>query len=579
MGSSVITHSKLQNSALCFLLIAMTLAAYAPALRAGYVWDDNDYVTENPLLSEPDGLARIWFSMDAPSQYVPMVYTVLRIEYAAWGLDPFGYHLANVLLHIANALLLWRLLFRLNVPAAWAAAAVFALHPVHVESVAWISELKNVLSLFFSLGSLIAWLRFTEADPSRGRGSYFLALGCYILALFSKATASTLPAVMLLLVWLRGETLHRRRFVQVLPFLALGVGLGLEIVYWERFHIGTQGERFSLELAESVLLASRACWFYLQKLAWPTQLSFSYPRFEIDTSDPLLYGWLVAGALLLCVLWLARQRIGRAPIAAALFFIVSLSPLLGFIPLYTFWYTYVADHYQYVASIGPIALCVGGVAYGLERWQIDPRIQTALAAIVLAMLGSLVHEQAGIYENRETLWRDTIAKNPNSWMAHVNLGRHLIAEERWQDAAAAYEGALRIRPETYRAHLGRATAMRALGRDEEMVRDYESALAIEPDLPGVHSYLAKLAWRRADTEAALHHSRLMVLVAPESPHSHLLLGRGLEKIGRSAQARAEYKRALAIDPDMQEAQRGLARMRRGLPLPPPSAVAPEAPRS
>ena len=147
------------------LLVAATLLAYQPAWQAGFIWDDDDYVTDNPLLTAPDGLKRIWFSLDSPSQYFPLTYTVFRIERALWGLNPAGYHWVNILLHAANALLVWRLLRRLSVPGAWLAAAIFALHPVQVESVAWITELKNVLSLFFFLLALLAWVEFVEDRP------------------------------------------------------------------------------------------------------------------------------------------------------------------------------------------------------------------------------------------------------------------------------------------------------------------------------------------------------------------------------------------------------------------------------
>jgi len=362
MPEPAIERTRMKAALLAVLLVGMVLAAYGPALRAGFIWDDDDYVTENPLLHTPDGFERIWLSMDAPSQYFPLVYSTFRIEYGLWGLDPFGYHLINVLFHAASALLLWLLLRRLDISGAWFAAAVFALHPVHVESVAWITERKNVMSLFFSLASLLAWLRFIEPRGGSWRRYYAVSLVFYALALSSKAMACTLPAAQLLLLWLRGHPIDWRRIAQVMPFFALGVALGGVITYWERHHVGTVGERFSSSFIEAFLIATRAIWFYLGKLLWPTQLTFSYPKFAIDPSQPLQYSWAIAGAVLLWILWRWRSAIGRAPLAAAIFFVASLSPLLGFIPLFTFWYTYVADHYQYVASIGPIVLFSAGTA-------------------------------------------------------------------------------------------------------------------------------------------------------------------------------------------------------------------------
>ncbi|MCH7600764.1 MAG: tetratricopeptide repeat protein [Myxococcales bacterium] len=551
-------HSNSRSGLLALLIVAMTVAAYAPALEAGFVWDDNDYVTHNPLLAAPDGLARIWLSMDAPSQYVPMVYTTLRLEYGLWGIDPLGYHLDNILLHAINALLLWWLLRRLDFRGAWLAAAIFALHPVHVESVAWIAERKNVLSLLFSLCSALAWFRYLDHATRRSPSLFLLSLGFYALALTSKATACTLPAALLILTWFRGFRIDRRRILEMTPFVFLGFAMGLLIMFWERFHIGTRGETFSLSFAEALLVAPRAVWFYLGKLMWPVDLTFSYPRFEIDLGSPNQYIPLVAGVALLWLLWRNQRRIGRAPIAAALFFVATLGPMLGFIPLFTFWYTFVADHYQYVASIGPIALFAGGLAQVQQRWAV-PRVGLiAASAGLLLVLGSLTSWQCRIYENRETLWRDTIAKNPQSWMAYTNLGRYLLAEERWKEAANAYSTALAIRPRNERAHVGIADAMVATGRPEIARRHFEAALELEPNQPGVHRSLAILAWRRGEGEVAIVHHRAVIRLVPKSAQANFLLGRGLDQLGRRRDAIQAYQRALVLNPGHRGASRALS---------------------
>jgi hypothetical protein len=219
--------------------VGATLLAYQPVWHAGFIWDDDVYVTGNKLLTAPDGLRRIWFSQESPSQYFPLTYTTFRFEHALWGMRPAGYHWVNLLLHAANALILWRLLRRLGLPGAWLAAGLFALHPVQVETVAWVTERKNVLSLCFYLLSLRAWVEFihrtttataTPGSPSIGNrpwAFYGIALGLYPLALFSKTTACTLPAALLLVLWLKGEPITRRRLGQLLPFVAGGLGMGL----------------------------------------------------------------------------------------------------------------------------------------------------------------------------------------------------------------------------------------------------------------------------------------------------------------------------------------------------------------
>src|SRR5262245_46525519 len=257
------------------VLVALTVFAYQPAWNAGFIWDDDAYVTQNSLLTAPDGLKRIWFSLDSPSQYFPLVYTTFRFERALWGLNAAGYHWVNLLLHAVNALLVWRLLTRLKIPGAWLAAAIFALHPVNVESVAWTTQLKNVQSLFFSLLALLTWIEFVETDRHRGRW-YGLTLLFYALALLSKTTACTLPAALLLILWLKRRPIQWNRIAQIVPFLMMGVAMGMVSMWWERHHQGTEGAIYSIPLLERVLIASRAVWFYAGKLLWPSNLTFNY---------------------------------------------------------------------------------------------------------------------------------------------------------------------------------------------------------------------------------------------------------------------------------------------------------------
>src|SRR5881398_1716151 len=271
------------------VLAAVTILAYRPAWNGGFLWDDDAYVTNNELLTAPDGLRRIWFSFDSPSQYFPLVYTTFRIERALWGLNPAGYHVVNVLLHVANALLVWRLLARLRVPGAWLAGAIFALHPVQVESVAWITERKNVLMGFFFLLTLLAWIVFIDERTKRPWPFYGLALVFYVLALSAKSTACTLPAALLLILWLQKRRINTRRLIQILPFVILGMGMGLLAVWWERYHQGTSRAVFAfLTPIERILIASRAVWFYLSKLIWPSNMTFIYPRWNISPQH-LLY--------------------------------------------------------------------------------------------------------------------------------------------------------------------------------------------------------------------------------------------------------------------------------------------------
>ena len=309
----------------CLMLAVVTILAYQPAWNGGFIWDDDVYVTNNELLTAPDGLRRIWFSLDAPSQYFPLVYTTFRIEHALWGLNPSGYHWVNLLFHIANALLVWRLLVCLKVPGAKMAGAIFALHPVQVESVAWITERKNVLMGFFFLLTLLAWIAFVDERTKRPWRFYVLALVLYVLALSAKTTACTLPAALLLILWLGKKPINWRRLLEIAPFFLLGLGMGLIAVWWERYHQGMRAAVFVLGPIERILLASRAVWFYLGKLIWPSNLTFIYPQWNIAPGHALDYVWLLAGAGLCALIYFAKRYVGRGVEVAAAFFLATLA--------------------------------------------------------------------------------------------------------------------------------------------------------------------------------------------------------------------------------------------------------------
>ena len=420
------------------LLCGLTILIYRPAWHGGFIWDDDRYVTNNLLLTAPDGLHRIWFSLDAPSQYFPLSYTLLRIGRSLWALNPTGYHSLNLAFHIANALLVWMVLSRLKVPGGWLASAIFAIHPVEVESVAWISELKNVLMGFFFLLTLFAWIEFLDRQGGRRWTWYGAALLFYLLALCAKATACTLPAALLLIIWLKKRPLRLKDVVRTIPFVVLALGVGLLVIWWEKYH---QGTRVLAALApiDRLLIASRAIWFYLGKILWPSHLTFIYPHWSIDPHDPLGYGWLLAGLLACAAIYLTRRRFGHSIEVAVLFFVTTLAPLLGFVMLYTFRYTFVADHYQYLASIGPIALIAAAFVTFSERQKRGKQWEIAGSVAILGILSVLTWRQAETYRDAETLWRATLARNPSCWMAHNNLGILELTRDHLDQAIVHFE--------------------------------------------------------------------------------------------------------------------------------------------
>lgn len=482
-------------------LVGATLAAYEPALRAGFVWDDDYYVTANPLLTAPDGLRRIWFATDAPSQYFPLTYSAFRIQYALWGADPAGYHWTNVLLHAANAGLVAWAMRRIGLPGGWLAAALFALHPVHVESVAWITELKNTLSLHLMLWALHAWIAFS--DPTRRRRGlwYGLSLGAHALALFAKTTACTFPAAQILVPWLMGRRLDRRLWLSTVPFVALGLAMGSLSIWWE---IHRQGTEWSASFFDRVSIASRALVFYLEKLVWPHPLIFSYPKFELDASQPSYYASGLVLVVAAAALFVSRHRpAGRGLAAAGLWFVAMLSPLIGFIDLYTFEYSFVADHYQYVASLGPLCAFAVGGAFVWRRGGTPQRALLALGlAGILGTLAVLTHQQARVYRDDVTLWRDVVAKAPDSWIGHTNLGRALLRGRQPAEALEAYRNALEDSPHPEVVHSGIARALALLGRDAEAIESVRRAIAAAPERAAGHFQLGRIELGRGSFDAA-----------------------------------------------------------------------------
>src|SRR5207248_6510067 len=428
--------SSRRGAIACALVLAvLTILVYRPAWNGGFLWDDDVYITKNELLTAPDGLRRIWFSFDSPSQYFPLVYTTFRVEHAFWGLNPTGYHWVNLLLHIANAMLVWSVLARLKVPGAWLAGAIFALHPVQVESVAWITERKNVLMAFFFLLTLLSWIAFVDERTRRRWIFYCLALIFYVLALSAKATACTLPAALFLILWLQNKPITMRRLVQIVSFVFLGIGMGLLAVWWERYHQGTNRAVFTfLNPIERILVASRAVWLYLSKIFWPSNLTFIYPRWNISPADLLEYVWLLAGIAACVVIYFLRRDFGRSVEVAVAFFVATLSPVLGFIMLFTFRYAFVADHYQYLACIGPIALANARIVSLSGKFAQYRVVTVSVALLLVASLGTLTWRQAATYTDIETLWRTTLARNPECWMAHTNLGIVFLQQGKVDDA-------------------------------------------------------------------------------------------------------------------------------------------------
>jgi protein O-mannosyl-transferase len=497
------------------LLIFLGFLFYEPALDAGFVWDDNCYVTDNYLLWISDGMQRIWFSLNQPSQYFPLTYTVLRWEYALWGLNPVGYHFVNVLFHILNAIVLFYLLRKLKVPGAWFASAIFLLHPVQVETVAWVTELKNLLSTFFYLLGLVFWIQWIDGLPKDRWKWFALTFACFLCALFSKTVACTFPAALLLILWWKNAPATKKTIALVVPFIIAGLSMGLVSMWIEANRVHTTGPEFEFSSMEKLLRASHALWFYPFKLLLPLKLTFSYPR-----SDTPSYLWLLSFPSLAVLLLILLFRWGRKPTVAVLFYVAAILPLLGFINCYTFRYSFVADHYQYLPCAGLIALLAGVLTSSIR----SPWFSRLTMACVLLFLGSLTWNQCHIYKNKESLWRDTLQKNPQSWMALNNLGAHFVQQNRIDEAKQFFQAAINIKPDYSDAHHNLAVLLEP-DDFQAAKKEYFLAIRLKPDFPQTYDALGTAFLARGEIDRAVKYIETAIHVEPLYAAGYLRLGR------------------------------------------------------
>jgi protein O-mannosyl-transferase len=567
-NQAVLKNAWRARSAGAVLIILLTVLAYLPALSGKFVWDDDSWTTSiSGLLQDVSGLGRMWSQPTALQQYYPLSGTTFWVDYHLWGFWPLPYHVENLLLHVLAALLFWGLLRRLQVPGAWLAGALFALHPVMVESVAWITERKNVLSLVLYLGALLAYGRFSRfwkeengsaPAPSvpapRGWVAYGLAFILFAAALLAKATAFSLPAVILLIGWWkRGRIRWRRDVLPTLPFFGVAVGLCLGTAWLEKNHVGAQGPEWVISFPERCLIAGRALWFYTGKLFWPANLCFIYPRWQLNSSSwwQWLYPASAVGTLL--TLWLARGRIGRGPMAAALFFAGTLFPVLGFMNAYFMRYSFVCDHWTYLSSLGFIALTAGLVTRVAGQFR-APALLHGFATVVLVTFAMLTWRECGKYAGLETLWRDTLTKNPGAWLAHNNLGMVLRKQGKIPEAIAHYEQALQLNPTYALAHNNLGVALKQMGKIEEAMQQYEQALQLKPDYAEARDNLGNALRATGRVTEAVEQYEQVLRLQPDSAEAHYNLAIALGQQGKIEDAIGHYKQALRINPDFFEAR-------------------------
>ncbi len=548
----------LAGAALC-LLVAVS---YFPALSGGFVWDDVTLPDSTPLHTW-SGLAQIWFTprglIRHEVHYWPLLYTTFWLEHKLWGLAPFGYHLVNLLLHTGVVLLLWRLLLRLGVPGAWFAAAVFAVHPLHVESVAWVMGRKDILATVFYLSSVLAYIRFTEMPRGRRRGKhYLLAMALFVLGLLSKSIIVTLPVALLLWHWWRHGRVTLVDGSRTLPFFLVGLGIGLaDYVY----SAGLEQISFAYTPLERGLIAAHALAFYVGKLLWPTGLTGIYPHWEPGIGDTLAWVGVAGFVAAVAVLWCCRRQLGRGPLAGVLFFAVALSPVLGFVDFGHMEFSFVADRYQYLAGIGLIAVVAAAASRACQRGLgalPAPRTRPARLAIgaagaaILAVAGLLTWNHADLYRNPGTFFTHVIAHNPQARGAHYNLGIYLDAEGRYGEAQAAYQTAHELQPDEPSPLINIGRLLSKQGHKEEAMARYREALRRNPRHQIAMRNIAVVLINQERYAEGLTAAQQVIARYPDDAKAHHLAGIGLFHLNRKAEALQHYDRALALYTNLED---------------------------
>lgn len=582
------------GAALIVLLIAF---AYVPCVRGGFILDDHLLLTENAIIKAPDGLYKFWFTTEAVD-YWPVTNSSLWLEWRLWGTNPIGYHVTNIALHIAASLLLWALLHRLSIPGAFLAALVFAVHPVNVESVAWIAQRKNLLALLFVLVSILCFLRVDAASTAQSRlaapaseGWYWMSLAAFVLAMLSKGSVAILPLLLLgILGWLR--PLAWRDLIRTAPFFLVSALLVLVNVWFQARATAVEGH--TIGLVERLLGAGTVVWFYLYKALLPIHLSFVYPQWNIRADAAQWWVPLLATVAVTAVLVWYRRSWGRPLLLAWGVFCVSLAPVMGFTDVGFMQHSLVADHYQHLALIGVVAL----IAAGWGRWQQGARasrhwVPIAAAAAVIGMLAVLTWRQSALYADGVTLFRATLAENPTSAFVHNNLGLALLEAGRADEAGQHFERALQLRPDFPEVHYNLAgTLLRAghvedaighfqqavqlrplypeyhhdlgvallqVGQLDPAIAEFERALQLNPDYVAAHYGLGNALAQLGRRQEAIEQFQQAVRLRPAYPEAHNNLGAVLLESGRSQAAMAEYEEALRLKPDFAEARSNLGR--------------------
>lgn len=544
-------------------LLLLTLAVYYPLRLGIYLWDDGQWVTNNPIVHHWRGFEIFWLHPEAMAQYYPMTFSLLSVEYHIWGLHSLPYHLVNVLFQAVNAILLWLILRRLELRSAWMAAALFAIHPVQVETVAWVAEMKNLLSGFFYFLALLTFLKFIAMGP-RPAGTlnspsaekpcsnhqlYVISTLLFLFGLLSKTAICTLPVAIVIILWWKDSLRDREIILHLIPWFIIAFIIGLVTIHVEHTSTGAHGPDWHFSLAQRFLIAGHAFWFYLLKLVWPNPLLMIYPRWAIDHSIGFL--WVIASVALFTFLWLLKDRIGRGPIAAMLFYLITIGPVLGFITFYTQLYSFVADHYQYLACIGPMVLAGELIYWAADRagkWKF--LIPALACAIILAVLGVISFNQSRLYQSDYRLWHYIYSRNRNSFIVKALYGATLLERQELQPGLKQLVAANAMQPHVVSVVFNLAAAYMLTGHYHRALHYYGWYLMRIPGSVDAWTDAANCLVALRAYDAAAKDLAMACRLKPDFAVGWMELAHVSYLAGHRRFAEQFYQRAIRLDPAM-----------------------------
>ncbi len=558
------------------LIFAAGFIAYLPVINGGFILDDSVLVTNNPLVKTADGLTRFWRTTEQ-LEYYPLTYNIFWLEWRLWETNPGGYHATNLILHIFESLLIWVILRRLSITGAFLAGLLFAVHPINVESVAWIAQLRNMTAMLFFLLSILWYLRSCISEGSEGAGTsrshfgpqeraararrptfssfilhpssfhfwYWLSLAAFVLAMLGKGSVAVLPALVLGIVWWL-RPLTRRDLWRVLPFFAVTIALTAANV-WFQTH-GTEIVIRDTGFADRLAGAGCVVWFYLYKALLPINLAFVYRQWHIEAERLLWWLPLLAVLALTAVLWRCRKTWSRPLLFAWGFFCVALVPVMGFADVGFMQYSLVADHYQHIALIGLVAAAAAlWSAWSKQaRGVVARRAAHALAVVTAGILMLLTWRQCSLYKDPILLYRDTLKKNPECWMIHSNLGLALKSRGQYQEAVEHFKTVLRIKPDCAIAYINLGNIFRKEGHVEEAIEQYKQALLFNPNLAEAYSNLGAALVEINQAEEAVRYYQNAMRLNPGFIEAQYNLAEAYAKLHRSSEAVEAAEKAVAL---------------------------------